>query len=119
MSASLNQIQEMYAQLQELELQLQRVRDAIDATGATAETVSPTFFSLNREVLQYFVLIRRLGLPPDVERALELLQRVLMLLRMMQITVNILLAGGGGGFLALATTAMAGASLITLAGETR
>lgn len=59
-----------------------RIRDAAD-----------NFMQLERVALRYLTIARRLGLPDEVARATEFLSRLLVVIRMVQISTNMLMLG--------------------------
>ena len=79
MRAELEQIRQIVA---ELEPQLER-----------APRQLATFRELERVALRYLVLARRMGLPEDVDRAVNLLARLVTTARMAQISLSMLMMG--------------------------
>jgi len=58
-----------------------------------------TWRQLERVALRYYTLARRMGLPEDADKALRILTRILMTMRMIEITGTMLFAGTPYGWL--------------------
>ena len=75
-----------------------KMEDAERKLPKAKESVA-TLQQLERVALRYLALARRMGLPDDVAKATEFFSRLIIMLRMAQMSYNMLMAGTGVGLL--------------------
>jgi hypothetical protein len=122
--SSLGDIQQIYTMLQEVDRLLSKIDAHADSTTEKTKTLQHSFNQLEQVALRYLLIARRLGLPDDAQRALDLLARTIIMLRQAQIAVNLLVTASGplGWAMALASVGMvavSGADYLSMASETR
>jgi hypothetical protein len=110
--------------LQEIDRLLSQIDTHTDTTAEKTKTLQRSFNQLEQVALRYLLIARRLGLPDDAQRALDLLARTIIMLRQAQIAVNLLVTASGplGWAMALASVGMvavSGADYLSMASETR
>jgi hypothetical protein len=102
---------------------LQEINGELDKVEAKTKRTTMSFEKLEAVALRYLVIAQQLGLPPDVDKALQLMARAIVIMRQMQFTAAALTATTPLGWaLALAmvgTTYLSGMSFIQLASDTR
>ena len=93
--SSLSGIQQVFTLLQEVD----RLLDVINVKATVAEqqvtrlnTAMNTFHQLERVALRYLALARRMGLPEEVNAAINTMTRLITIIRMAQLATNLLLA---------------------------
>jgi hypothetical protein len=90
------------ADIAELRTQVEELNRSIDNIEPTLESSSEqlmTFRQLERVALRYLTIAKRMGLPDDVNRAIEFLFRLIVIIRMVQISMNMLMLGTPYGWL--------------------
>jgi hypothetical protein len=93
--------------------EIQQLRAELEAIKATVAELEPklermprqltTFRELEQVALRYLTLAHRMGLPEDVDNAIRFLSRLLVVIRQIQITSNLMLMGPVGMALAIPT----------------
>lgn len=99
----MSQAQEAYALLQEvdrllanIEVRIQRIEGGAEGAEGTErldrlkETLA-TFRQLERLVLRWLVLAQRLGLPEDITKAITIISKLIVVLRMWQMSTNLMM----------------------------
>lgn len=66
--------------------------DVIEGKQPKLESTLKTFQQVERLALRYLVLARRMGLPEDVDAAINLVARLITSIRMLQISLSMLYA---------------------------
>jgi hypothetical protein len=112
---SLAETQELMRTMQELMALLNGVEQKTATLNAdlprTKDNLA-TFQQLERVAVRYLSLVRRMGLPDEAQKQIEFLSRIIVTIRMVQISYNMLVAGTPLGILSgIAGIAMAGMSL--------
>jgi hypothetical protein len=91
---SLAETQELMRTMQELMALLNNIQARTTQLNndqpITRETLA-TFRQLERVALRYLALAERMGLPPDAQKAIDLLMKVIVTARMAQISINMLM----------------------------
>jgi hypothetical protein len=98
-----------YAETQQIMADLKEIMALIDGVTIkteklnnnlprTKETLS-TFRDIERVALRYLVLARRMGLPEDVEKATQVITELIVMIRMAQMSYNMLTSGTPIGLL--------------------
>jgi hypothetical protein len=99
---SLSQTRELLSILIEINAILKNVtvktKEIEQKTSVVKENLI-NFRELERVALRYLVLSRRIGLPEDAARATEMLSRIIILIRMAQMSYHALMLGTPVGFL--------------------
>ena len=93
--SSLSDIQQIHGMLQEISKLLDEVDTKTDnvtkKTGASTES----FRKLEMVALRYLTIVRQLGLPEDVNQAIQTVASLIVILRQLQMTINIIQVGMG------------------------
>lgn len=101
-------LQEIMALLNQTSVKTERI---ITNLPKTKEALM-TFQQFERVALRYLALSRRMGLPDDVAQTTEVLTRLIITVRMLQMSMNMLMLGTPFGWLmGAAGLAMTGLSL--------
>jgi hypothetical protein len=113
---SLAQTQELMRTMQELMTLLNGVETKTAKITAdmpqTKQTLAP-FGQLERVAVRYLALAKRMGLPEDATRAIDMLSRLVVMARMARISINLLMVGTPFGWgLGIAGLAMTTMSLV-------
>jgi hypothetical protein len=91
--------------IQQLRMEIEELKRAVDDLEPSLK-VAPerlaTFRQLERVALRYLLLARRIGLPDDVNRATQFLTRILVMLRMAQMSIAMMATGPIGILLGVA-----------------
>ena len=91
----MSQIQEAYQTLAEIDRLLASIElkiNRIEGKAPQLERTLNSFREVERLALRWLVLARRMGLPEDAEQVVNVLARVVTMIRMYQISINLLLA---------------------------
>ena len=91
----MSEIQEAYATLQEIDRLLAGIElkiRMIEGVQPKLEDTLETFRDIERLALRWLVLARRMGLPEDMDAAVGTVARVISALRMLDISINLMLA---------------------------
>ena len=93
----MSQIQEAYQTLAEIDrlladIELKITNITNTETAQRLETNLNTFRQLERLALRYLTLARRMGLPEDVGAAIDFLARLVVVIRMAQISISMMMA---------------------------
>ena len=92
MSYSGGDIAQTYALLQKMYELMNQIEIKSKTTKKEIENTTKTFQQLEMVALRYIALSRRLGLPDDVQQAIDALARLITTIRMVQLSMNMLLA---------------------------
>ena len=115
-----------YAETQQIMADLKEIMALIDGVTIKTEKINTnlpqtraalsTFRDIERIALRYLVLARRMGLPEEVEKATQTLTELIVMIRMVQMSYNMLMAGTPFGLLmgaaGLAITALSASDFI-------
>jgi hypothetical protein len=113
----MSEIQESYALLQEVDRLLADIElkiSNIERKAPVMERNLQTFRQLERVAMRYLILARQLGLPEDAEKAINVLARLLMVLRMVQMTMNLATWGPLGIVAAIPAAGMTALSFASI-----
>lgn len=84
---SLNEIQQIRAELE----QIRAIVTELEPKLEKAPRQLATFRELERVALRYLVLAKRMGLPEDVDRAINFITRLVVVARQAQISLSLLM----------------------------
>ena len=91
----MSEIQETYTLLTETDQLLSNIEakiDSIESKQPQLEITLQTFQQIERLALRWLVLSRRLGLPDDTARAIDLIARLISSIRMLQLSMSLMYA---------------------------
>jgi len=91
----MSQIQEAYQTLAEIDRLLASIElkiTRIEGNAVTLERNLTSFRELERLALRWLVIAQRMGLPEDVGNAINRISRLIVAIRMLQMSSNMLLA---------------------------
>lgn len=91
----LSEIQQAYVILQQIDKLLADIElkiNTIEGKRPQLESTLRTFQQVERLALRYLVLAQRMGLPEDVDSAINLIARLITSIRMLQISLSMLYA---------------------------
>ena len=88
-------LQEIMALLNNVEFKTKKINDELPKTKNTLNT----FRELERVVLRYVTLARKIGLPDDIDKAMNVVTQLIILLTMAQMSMNMLMRGTPAGVL--------------------
>ncbi len=105
-------LQRMYELMQKLEIQSIRTEQQVNSN-------LQSFRQLERVVLRYLVLVRNAGLPPEAQKLLDALSKIIITIRMVQIAFNTLYLNMGpvGWAMFVANMFMVASSIGDMAGS--
>jgi len=90
----LTDIQQLRREIQALRREIEQLEPKLEKGTRQLET----WRQLERVALRYYALARRMGLPDDADQALRVLTRILITMRMLEITGTMLFSGTPFGF---------------------
>lgn len=96
--SSLSDIQQMHNMLQEMDRMLSRINTGLNDAELNAQKAQAQFRQLESVALRYLVIAQRIGLPPDVNTAIQLISRMIIAVRQLEQTMILAqaaLAGAG------------------------
>jgi hypothetical protein len=108
--SSISDIQQIHGMLQEISRLLDEVDTKTDNVTTKTKTTTEGFRQLEQIAVRYLVLTRRMGLPEDVQQAVDVLMRMIITIRQLQLAASLLMLGTPYGYL----MAAAGLGIIAL-----
>lgn len=90
----MSEIQESYQLLQEVDRLLAEIEakiSVIEGSAPKLESTLKTFTQLEQLALRWLVLARRMGLPEELDRGINLVARMISAIRMMQMASSLLM----------------------------
>jgi len=93
--SSLSDIQQIHGMLQEISRLLDEVDTKTDTVTRKTGTSTDSLRKLETVALRYLAITRRMGLPEDAEAFIQLITRMIVALRMLDITLKMVQADMG------------------------
>ena len=90
--SSLGDIQQIHGMLQEISRLLDEVDTKTEIVTTKSASTTRSLMQLEQVTLRYLVLARSMGLPDDVDNAIQLVTRLITTIRMAQLSINMLMA---------------------------
>jgi hypothetical protein len=100
--SSLGDIQQIHSMLQQISRLLDEVDTKADAVKPRLESVTAEAALVNQALQKSLTLFQRMGLPENVEFAITVIQRLIMIANQLRLTIvalNAMMAGTPGGAL--------------------
>lgn len=88
--------------------------NALNADLPQTTRTLATARQLERVMLRYLVLVRRMGLPDDAQKVIDTLAKILVTVRMLQMSINMLATGIAGGSLLGVLSGIAGLGILVV-----